>query len=264
MKIAVRFGHQIKGADTGSSSIVSETDVNRRYGKLVINKLKELGYDVINVTPPTIQPTLSKSLFYGINMANNNHCDLFISCHVNAGFNSPVDYPVGCECLYTKESKMAQNICNELEKLGFKNRGAKKDVRGLAEIKHTNCIIIEPFFTDGIPDCNLYKKVGDEGIANAIVKGITGKNPIQPSPQNKIEFQKILHIGDKNDFVKQVQQLFNQVLNPAKEYRIIENGYYTKEFAFNVVKKFQTENNVKTPDGVFDKETFDLLVKKLK
>lgn len=213
MKIAVRFGHQLTGADGGAVGIVKETDVNRRYGPKVISKLQALGHTVINVTPPEAHRSLSDSLNYGINLANSNNVDLFVSCHVNAFMQ--VDKAMGCEVVCSGSGKgldYAKKIVDELAALGFKNRGGKSDERGLAEIRKTAmpCVIIEPFFMDSSVDVNVYKKVGDEGIANAIVKGITGKTsnntapvvnvvnnvvasaPIQPSPAT--------NTGDLNSF----------------------------------------------------------------
>jgi N-acetylmuramoyl-L-alanine amidase len=179
MKIAVRFGHQLTGADGGAVGIVKETDVNRRYGPKVISGLQAQGHTVINVTPPEAHRSLGDSLNYGITLANNNNVDLFVSCHVNAA--TPTDDPRGCEVVCIGSGKgleYATKISKELSDLGFKNRGAKPDERGLAEIRRTNmpAVIIEPFFMDSATDVAIYNKFGDEGLANAIVKGITGQN----------------------------------------------------------------------------------------
>jgi len=176
-KIAVRFGHQTTGADGGAVGYVKETDVNRRYGALVISKLQALGYEVLNVTPPEAYRSLSNSLNYGIDMANNWGAELFISCHVNANVNT--SQPMGCEVVCSGRGlglEYAIKISNALANLGFKNRGAKSDERGLAEIRNTAmpCLICEPFFLDSSADISIYNKVGNEGIANAIVKGLTG------------------------------------------------------------------------------------------
>lgn len=220
MKIAVRFGHQLTGEDGGAVGIVKETDVNRRYGPKVIEKLKALGHTVINVTPPEAHRTLADSLNYGINLANSNNVDLFVSCHVNAA--TPTNSPRGCEVVCSGSGKgleYAKKVVNELSALGFKNRGAKADERGLAEIRRTSmpCVIIEPFFLDSSADVAIYNKVGDEGIANAIVKGITGKtsNNTAPVVNNVVASAPVqkssVSTGDST--VKIIQQQLNAVTN---------------------------------------------------
>lgn len=186
MKIAIRRGHQYTGADGAALGYVNEIDVAERYYKLVIQKLQALGHQVLDVTPPEANRTLADSLNYGIRMANNWGADLFISCHVDAYLT---DQARGCEVVCGSQNGIVigQRIVNELVNLGFPvHRGAYIDDRGLAEIRETNMVacIVEPFFCDDKLDVDIYNKVGDEGISNAIVKAITGQtvNP-QPNPQ---------------------------------------------------------------------------------
>lgn len=254
MKIAIRYGHLFHGADTGAEGYVKETDVNRRYGALVIKKLQALGYEVINVTPPEGScNTLSESLYYGIDKANNEKADLFLSCHVNA--NVTTNSPMGCEVVYNgnkQNSPVALNICLELARLGFKNRGAKVDVRGLAEIRSTHmpCYIIEPFFVDSRADVDLYNKVGDEGIANAIVKGVTGKN-ILGTPNNLIPH--ILKKGDSGEAVKLLQTMLNKLKFDCG----VADGVFGSK-TDQAVRKFQEKYKIAV-DGVVGPATFGKL-----
>lgn len=180
MRVAVRRGHQRTGRDGCASGLVNEIDVANAYYVLVIDKLRKLGHEVLDATPPENDRSLSDSLYYGINKANNWKADLFISCHANKAYNT-YNGALGCEVLYHKNSIRSKEYAIKVEKeianLGFKSRGAKVDIRGLAELNNTNCpcIIIEPFFVEAVEDVNTYKRVGAEGIANAIVKGITGQ-----------------------------------------------------------------------------------------
>lgn len=181
MKVAVRRGHQYTGQDQGADGIVKEIDVAEKYYKLALEGFKSLGHEVLDVTPPDANRTLSDSLLYGINMANNWGADLFVSCHVNNAYDS-YRGSLGCEVIYAVGSssgeKYATSVENQLSSLGFKSRGAKADVRGLAELIKTNmpAIIVEPFFVEATSDIDVYNSVGDKGIANAIVKGVTGKD----------------------------------------------------------------------------------------
>lgn len=180
MKIAVRFGHQRTGADGAAPG---EYEVIRQYGLYVINGLKSLGHEVMDVTPPENNRSLADSLNYGINKANSWGADLFISLHGNS-FNGSA---FGCEVVYypssTKGKDLAISICGEISKLGFKNRGAKADTRGLAELNTTKmtAVIVEPLFVDNAHDKALFNA---ESIGYAIVKGITGQDV--PSKNNPI------------------------------------------------------------------------------
>ena len=176
-KFAVRRGHQRTGRDGCASGYVNEITVADRYYRLVMSKLKALGHEVLDVTPPEANRILSDSLNYGINMANNWHADYLISCHVNA---FEIDQARGCEVICGSQAGiiLGQRIVNELMAIGFpSHRGAYLDDRGLAEMREFNGItlICEPFFCDSSADVAVYNSVGDEDIANAIVKGLTGK-----------------------------------------------------------------------------------------
>lgn len=194
MKIAIRRGHQRTGSDGCAVGILNEIDVAEDYYKRVMEKLKKLGHEVLDCTPPEANRSLSNSLNYGINKANNWGADIFLSCHANKAYNS-YNGVIGCEVIYHRNSnkgkEYAINVEKQLTDIGFKSRGAKADVRGLAEMNRTSmpAIIIEPFFLEATEDVNVYRNVGGEGIANAIVEGITGKtvdtNPVGPTEPNK-------------------------------------------------------------------------------
>ena len=169
MKIGIRFGHMESGADGGACGILKETDVNREYGAHVITYLMRAGHEVINCTPKTAT-SMSDSLCQGVDIANNNSCDIFLSLHVNAGGGR------GCEVLYYGDSEASRIIADRISysistMCNYINRGGKSDVRGLYELKHTNmpAFIIEPFFLDNQEDCSKYKP---ELIAKAIVDGL--------------------------------------------------------------------------------------------
>lgn len=170
MKIAIDFGHGT-GQDRGAVGILSEENVIRQYGPILINNLKSLGHTIINVTPgPNL--TLNQSLAARVNAANMSNVDLFVSCHVNA-FNGTAH---GCEVEYISNlgKGYATKISNEIAKLGFTNRGPQLRT-GLYVLKHTNApaILIEPFFCDNTGDCKLYNA---SKLANAITIGLTGKS----------------------------------------------------------------------------------------
>ena len=144
MKIAVRGGHVPKV--TGARGLIDELTEDRKVKDSVIKYLRQLGNDVLDVTPPDNTSTLNGDLSYGVNKANNWGADLFVSIH----FNKAYDIYNGClgseVCIYSKFD-IAQRVVNELSKLGFKNRGQKVR-KNLYELNHTKmkAMIIEVCF----------------------------------------------------------------------------------------------------------------------
>ena len=174
MKIAVRGGHVPKV--TGARGLIVELTEDRKVKDSVINYLRQLGCNVLDVTPPDNTSTLNGDLSYGVNKANNWGADLFVSIH----FNKAYDIYNGClgseVCIYSKFD-IAQRVVNELSKLGFKNRGQK--VRNnLYELNHTKmkAMIIEVCFVEATEDVALYKKLGHDLIGKTIAQAIANKN----------------------------------------------------------------------------------------
>lgn len=170
MKIAIRGGHNY--GVPGARGIIDELTEDRKYYKVIMNYLQKAGHKVLDVTPERTA-TSSQDLTYGVSKANIWGADLFISCHLNAGGGN------GCEVIYSsaKGREYAIKVANAIANLGFSNRGAKADSRGLYEINHTNMpsIIIEPFFVDTQTDVDIYKKVGIDKLGRVIAEAINGK-----------------------------------------------------------------------------------------
>ena len=80
MRIAVRGGHVPKV--TGARGLIDELIEDRKVKDSLIRWLKQLGYEVLDVTPPDNTSTLNGDLSYGVNKANNWGADLFISIHL--------------------------------------------------------------------------------------------------------------------------------------------------------------------------------------
>ena len=238
IKGSIRGGHNY--GVQGASGIVNEVTEDRKYYALVLQGLKANGFAMQDVTPNRTATT-GQDLSYGVRLANNNASNFFMSCHLNC-YNGSAK---GCEVVYSSASgqKLAQCIVNELAKLGFSNRGAKRDDRGLYELRHTNmtAVIIEPFFCDNAEDVAIYRRVGAKGIADAIVRGVCnyyGKSANTSSSSSNISNNSsnstLLRKGSRGDSVRQLQS------------NLIKLGYSVGSYG---------------ADGCFGQGTYDAVVK---
>ena len=174
MKIAVRGGHT--ELCTGASALINELTEDRKVKDAVIKYLRELGHEVLDVTPPVNYTSSSGTdLAYGVNKANSWGADLFVSIHFNKVYNS-YNGALGSEvCVYSTH-EIAQRVVNALGALGFKNRGQKIRT-GLYELKHTKmkAMIVETCFVEATEDVDLYRKLGADAIGKAIAEAIANK-----------------------------------------------------------------------------------------
>lgn len=178
-RFAIDLGHGV-AYDTGAvSSLIKEETIIDEVGNLVINKLIALGHSVVEVRPWTAS-SVGNSLLQRTTKANNNNVDYYVSIHANAGGG------MGTE-VFTyggREVSVARKVLNNIVALGFRNRGIK-DGSHLSVIRNTEAtsLLIEVCFIDTTSDVDLYRSVGAESVANAIVKGLVG-NTISNTTNN--------------------------------------------------------------------------------
>lgn len=176
MKIAIRGGHTERCS--GASGIINELTEDRKVKDEIISILSSLGHNVLDCTPPVnYTDNQGVELAYGVDKANNFGAELFISIHFNNAYNT-YNGAIGTETVVYSGFDIAERIVNNIANLGFKNRGVKEDSRGLYELKHTKmkAVIVECCFVEATEDVALYKKVGPQGVAKAIVEGILNSN----------------------------------------------------------------------------------------
>lgn len=178
MKIAVRGGHNFQS--TGASALIDETTEDRKVKDSVIKYLKELGHEVLDVTPGNMDT--DSDLVYGVSKANTWSAELFISIHFNKAYNS-YNGKIGTEAwVYSKtdnitlDEQVAIRIVNAIAGLGFVNRGVKERT-DLYELKATKMasIIVEVCFVEATEDVALYKKLGADLIGKSIAEAISNK-----------------------------------------------------------------------------------------
>ena len=190
MKIAVRGGHCPKVP--GARAILDELIEDRKVKDAVIKYLKELGNEVLDVTPPDSTSTSSSDLAYGVNKANEWGADLFASFHFNKAYDN-YNGALGSEvCVYSTH-EIAQRVVNALGELGFKNRGQKVRTE-LYELRHTKmrAMIVETCFVEATEDVELYNKLGANEIGKKIAEAIANKKisvKDETSKQPKIEYE---------------------------------------------------------------------------
>lgn len=173
MKIAVRGGHCPKV--TGASALLDELKEDRKVKDSVIKYLRQLGHEVLDVTPPDSTSTSSSDLSYGVTKANQWGAELFVSIHFNKAYNS-YNGAIGSEvCVYSKHD-YAERVVNALASLGFKNRGQKIRT-GLYELRNTKMksMIVETCFVEATEDVALYNKLGHDKVGQTIAEAIANK-----------------------------------------------------------------------------------------
>ena len=173
MKIAVRGGHCPKV--TGASALIDELTEDRKVKDSVIKYLRQLGHEVLDVTPPDSTSTSSADLAYGVDKANSWGAELFISIHFNKAYNSYTG-ALGSEVCVYSNFDIAKRVVDGLGSLGFKNRGQKART-GLYELKNTKMksMIIEVCFVEATEDVSLYKRLGHDTIGKTIAESIANK-----------------------------------------------------------------------------------------
>lgn len=187
-KIAVRGGHT--ELCTGASALINELPEDRNVTAAVVKYLKELGREVLDVTPPVNYTTsVSADLAYGVNKANEWGADLFVSIHFNKAYDS-YNGALGSEvCVYSTYD-IAQRVVNGLGELGFKNRGQKIRT-GLYELKNTSMksMIVETCFVEATEDVALYKRLGADAVGKKIAEAIANKKVPTQQPTEQVTEQ---------------------------------------------------------------------------
>lgn len=217
MKIAVRGGHNYKA--TGAKALIDEVTEDRKVKDSVIKYLKQLGHNVLDVTPGDMDSR--SDLVYGVNKANNWGADLFISIHFNNAYCS-YKGALGTEVCVYNNFDIANRIVNNLAALGFKNRGQKVRTN-LYELKNTKCkaVIVECCFVEATKDVEIYKTIGYDTVGKAIAEGISGK--VINKPTNNIVTTKL----DKKAIEQQLYSVtcsLNSIASKTKDNKdILQN-----------------------------------------
>lgn len=173
MLISINAGHTKQGQKGAGATYDGwyEGDITRAVANELGTLLRRKGYKTHSsaVDKASSQNVYLKKV---CDMANDSNADLFISLHTNASSSHKAK---GCEVFTWKgvKHKEAVNICNNLNKLGFTNRGVK-DGSKLYVIKNTKskALLVELFFIDNETDRALYTLHTAKKLAEAIADAI--------------------------------------------------------------------------------------------
>lgn len=177
MKINVHAGHNPDGkVACGAVGLIKESTEARKVKNELKKILKARGHKVYDCTVNNGKD--QRDVLYKIvNKCNKHLVDVDISIHFNSGACDKTGNgrTTGCETyvysnLNCKNGSRAKSICENIAKLGYKNRGAK--IRSdLYVLHHTAspAILVECCFVDDKDDVKIYNA---KAMAQAIADGI--------------------------------------------------------------------------------------------
>lgn len=169
MIIGSNAGHTKSGVGSGAVGFLSESICTRQINNYFIKGIENLKkHRVIDCTIDYSENYLKEC----VSKANSQNLDYAISHHLNHS-NDPNSngvevwvYDINDKATY----KIADNICSEISKLGFKNRGVKEN-KNFYWLKNTKskALIIEYFFCSNKKESSLYNP---EKLANSCINGL--------------------------------------------------------------------------------------------
>jgi N-acetylmuramoyl-L-alanine amidase len=246
MKFGIDSGHNCP-PDTGANGFKFEDHLTLDVGNRVIAKLQALGHEVV-VCRPTSASTVTESLSKRCDRANSSKVDIYVAIHFNC-FNGQAN---GTEVFAISDTsnKIAKPVLDEIVKLGFFSRGVKSGSH-LFVLRNTHmpAILVEGCFVDSKKDMDLYNP---EAIANAIVKGLTGKlptTPVTPVPDEALNI---------DTTVIRLQKSLNRLKITDKNGKPLVEDNIPGDATNSAVAKFQTVVGI-PPTGSADKPTWDAI-----
>lgn len=229
MIIGSNAGHTKNGHGRGAIGILDESICTREINNYFINHLK----GQIEVLDLTIDYS-SNYLSEAVTKANKQFLDYSISHHLNCSSSNLANgvevwiYDINDKDLYNK----AKNICEEISKLGFRNRGVKES-KDLYWLKYTKskALLIEYLFCSNSNDVSKYDA---KKLAHAAAKGLLGS--VQSNNTSNIKSPKYKN-GNYNSMVQVIntngsglniradRSVSSKVLGKLKEGQVFEVNY---------------------------------------
>lgn len=232
MRIGVNCGHTVTGAGGGAIGCIHESESTRDVGYALMERLSVAGIEVIDCTVDKAD-TQKEYLEAVTTHANKEALDWFISIHFNASANHTGQ---GVE-VYTYKGKQHQealDICSNIAKLGFRNRGVKNG-SNLYVIRKTKAkaILIEVCFCDNQKDVDIYNCAGGENaVAQAIFEGIckhAAKAETKLDKEQKMSFEEFVGKIAKKDWEERKIMLPSVVVAQAMKESARGNSELARE-----------------------------------
>ena len=235
-KILIMAGHSQNGhLGSGAAKYINESNETRRLGQKVVACLKSLGVDADYIQHD--KPKTKNYLKEQVDKANAmGNYDCVVQIHFNAGSSDPNSNTTGTETYYrTSGGKAYSDRVNAKLSTLFKNRGSKKDARGLYWLKNTRCpaILIEVCFVDDKDDADIYLNNIDK-VAQLIAEGIADKdisNKVEPAPISDSFLVKIIYNGIEGLNIRQEPNTSSKIMGQVYKGQVftiveIKNGFY--------------------------------------
>ena len=278
MKIVIRGGHNpsAQGASAVNVGGLDELKEDRLVYVDTITYLKRAQQTVLDGTPGNCSE--NADLKYGTDIANNSNSDLFVPVHFNKAYDS-YKGAIGSEVWINPKNPTAvqigTRILNNLQALGFKNRGLKDgmNVQHLHDIISCvpTAVLVEVCFCEATEDIAIYRKVGHDALGKALSDGITGRITNSISGQITYPTPAKVTIVPETRVNNSISQLQAE-LNKQGFGNIAVDGFYGPKTlaACPIVRKGDTGNITKwlqkrlamsLQDGIFGSGTFNTVVK---
>ena len=202
MIINIHAGHNPDGKIAcGAVKLIKESTEARKVTEILIQKLKSRGHTVYDCT---VNDGISQSdvLSKIVKKENANRADLDVSIHFNAGGGEGVE--VYCYNDKSAAIPYATKICEEVAKLGYKNRGVKfRSSLYVLRYSHNPALLIECCFVDSSNDVARYNA---ETMANAIANAIAPAFDITPR-KNKVYAVQVGAFSNKDNALNLIEEL---------------------------------------------------------
>jgi N-acetylmuramoyl-L-alanine amidase len=201
MRIAIYAGHG--GSDYGAvSGGLREKDLNLAISNATTDLLRKLGYEVINNRTVDTDRSITRDA----ELANSQRADALVEIHLNSNVGPP---GTGSEAFYSvrdtgKARSLAETILSGMERLGFRNRGARvhinaagQDTFGILRLANMPAVLFEAAFINNPQDM---AKLDVQAVAEVIAAAVSREFPLTSPP---------ITPPDRNAVIRGIQSTLN-------------------------------------------------------
>uniref|UniRef100_A0AAU8B1W4 Cell wall hydrolase autolysin n=1 Tax=Dulem virus 36 TaxID=3145754 RepID=A0AAU8B1W4_9CAUD len=247
--ININAGHtKANGNAPGAVGILNESTEARNVKNKVVTMLRILGKTVNDCTVDDAMDA-NNCLDKIVKLSNSHKADLFISIHLNSGANDKNGNgkTTGVEVFTMPNStvtSIAEDVCSEIAKLGFKNRGVKTSPQWYVVRKtDASAMLIECCFVDDKDDAELFDSTK---MAEAIVKAVTGKT-YKYGTEQQVSSSPTVNKTFESYVVRITASVLNVRKGPSTKYDIVTT--VKKNDAYTIVEEMDGWGRLKSDAG---------------